>query len=73
MDLKTEIPEEDIDQLLAEWDDPSLFRFGDEDSIIVYEDLYRTVGSPKPLASDGWYTFHSMLNLHIRRLQAASM
>ena len=67
MDLIKEIPEEDIDRLLAEWDDPSLFRFGDADAVVIYEDLYRSVGPPKPLASDGGYIFYSMLNLHMRR------
>ncbi|KAJ3502730.1 hypothetical protein NMY22_g18492 [Coprinellus aureogranulatus] len=73
LDCKKDVPEEEIDRLLAEWDDPSLFRFGSEASVSVYNDLYRAIGSPKPLASMGWFIFYSMLNLHIRRLQVASI
>ena len=34
------MPTEDIDHLLADYDDPSLFQFGTDDRVSLFKDLY---------------------------------
>ncbi|KAF5315640.1 hypothetical protein D9611_004975 [Ephemerocybe angulata] len=43
MDKLIKIPAEDIDRLLAQWEDQSLFRFGTRDEAENYENLYQSI------------------------------
>ncbi|KAF6744511.1 hypothetical protein DFP72DRAFT_825746, partial [Ephemerocybe angulata] len=69
MDKLIKIPAEDIDRMLAQWEDPSLFRFGTLDEVENYENLYQSIGVPELLPSDGWTIFHHIVTLARKRLQ----
>ncbi|KAJ2932929.1 hypothetical protein H1R20_g4143, partial [Candolleomyces eurysporus] len=65
--LLVPIPEADIDRLLAEHDKVHLTRFGDENQVILFEDLYHSIGSPRLVAKDGWKIFSTMIELYRSR------
>ncbi|KAG2003177.1 citrate synthase I [Coprinopsis cinerea AmutBmut pab1-1] len=61
------IPQQDIDRLLAEYDQPHLFKFVPDDLENIFGDLYRAIGSPSLVASQGWGIFRDMVNTHLSR------
>ncbi|PPR05257.1 hypothetical protein CVT24_008283 [Panaeolus cyanescens] len=71
-DQKIPIPSEDVDKLLAEYDDSSLFQFVSPELDILFTDLYSSIDTPALSPSVGWSIFHQMLSLHLLR-RAQSM
>ncbi|KAJ2912735.1 hypothetical protein MD484_g7671, partial [Candolleomyces efflorescens] len=65
------VPQEDIDRLLGEMDDPHLFQFGSDSMVDIFKDLHHAIGSPEFVALNGWSIFREMIVLHRVRLLAA--
>lgn len=62
------IPAEDIDRLLAKYDDPHLTQFGSDEEVALFKDLYATIGSPTFVARHGWSIFRQMVDEYCLRL-----
>lgn len=60
-DQLIDIPVEDIDKLLAEYDRPDLLQFGSDEMVALCETLYAGVGSPAVSALVGWPVFTQMI------------
>ncbi|KAF8958233.1 hypothetical protein BDZ97DRAFT_1906555 [Flammula alnicola] len=56
-----EIPGEDIDKLLNEYDRPDLLQFGSDEMVQFCEYLFEKIGSPELSAKVGWKVFLRML------------
>ncbi|EAU89702.2 hypothetical protein CC1G_07427 [Coprinopsis cinerea okayama7 len=63
-----QVPSEDIDRLLSEYDRPDLFQFVSDDMEILFTDLHKSIGSPIFTAATGWETFRCMLTAYIARV-----
>ena len=66
-DLIIDIPEEDIDRLLAEYDNHRLTQFGTDAEVALYSDLHVAIGAPAFVTRDGWRIFSQMVELYIER------
>lgn len=69
-DLLIPVPEEDIDRLLAQYDDHHLMQFGSDEEVALFQDVYATIGSPKFVARHGWSIFQRMMEVYCERLEA---
>jgi hypothetical protein len=64
------IPSQDIDRLLAEYDDHLLFQFGSDKAVEIFEDLYSAAGNGHIpfLPANGWLIFQEMIEIHDARM-----
>lgn len=60
------ISQEDIDSLLAEYDQPHLFQFVSNNLERIFDDLYCSIDSPSLVASKGSPMFSDMVNVRNR-------
>ncbi|KAF8178247.1 hypothetical protein BJ912DRAFT_1130611 [Pholiota molesta] len=56
-----EIPREDIDKILDEYDQPDLLQFGSDEMVQFCERLFEKIGAPQINAKVGWKVFRQML------------
>ncbi|KAF9034342.1 hypothetical protein BJ165DRAFT_1417428 [Panaeolus papilionaceus] len=62
------IPSADVDELLKEYDDLTLFQFVSSELDVLFEEVYSAVGTPVMAPSTGWQVFYQMITYHIATL-----